>query len=488
MEVAGRRVWILVPGKPADRRTVFLANYWAVAALVLERYAPAAVVGLQAVKLLLGDWAPPETLPVCHAANQSEYLLTLEPGFSLRLRPRQLSAGRIESLEGPGRASIPVLSASDVLVTLDEPEIAAGIEPISAWLRHLVIREPDLDRAVEDWPRPQVLQRLADLANALGNTSLGRQLDAAARRLSGRTATPARTGIGSRIRVPAGLSGDPRVGGSSWLDEQAMRLTRQRAEVEVLLGDKLAKLPTFSIKPLIASAAQAKAYDAYHSTTMEGYRISPEVVESIVLGEPRPNGPRDEESLRAAMAVQGYAAAFDLVLKLAKERVPLTGSVILDLYEDLFRPSVDAGVVAPGELRGWRTSAVALRGWRYIPPNPSKIRDLIGGLERFVVRTDLHPVVRAVITHLEFVTIHPFVDGNGRLGRLLMNLALLVGGLPWVTIRVDERLPFFKSIETAQVDADTEPFIRYLWHQIRQSAGDLERQRHRRKPGRRSKV
>jgi Fic family protein len=476
LEVAGRRAWILVPGKPTDRRIPFLANYWPVVSLVLERYAPAAIAGVEAVKLLLGDWAPPEILPAYHAANQSEYLLALEPGFSLRLRPRHLPTDRIEQLDGPGRARIPVLSAPDVLVTLDEREIAAGVEPVSAWLRHLVIRAPELERAVENWPRPQVLQRLADMASMLGNTSLGKQLDAVARRMSGRTATPARTGVGSRIQIPAVLLDEPRGGGSPWLDEQAMRLARQRAETDALLGDRLAKLPAFPMRRLIANATAAKAYDAYHSTTMEGYRISPEIVESIVRGEPATDGPQDAESLRAAMAVQGYSVAFDHVLQLAKARTPITASMILDLYEDLFRPSVDAGIIKTGELRGWRTSAVGLRGWRHVPPNPKKIRDLIDGLGRFAARTDSHPVVSAAIVHLEFVTIHPFLDGNGRLGRLLMNLALLEGGSPWVTIRADERMPFFKSIETAQVDGDTEPFIRYLWHQIRQATSDLEKQ------------
>jgi Fic family protein len=66
------------------------------------------------------------------------------------------------------------------------------------------------------------------------------------------------------------------------------------------------------------------------------------------------------------------------------------------------------------------------------------------------------------------------VDGNGRLGRLLMNVALLSGGLPWVTIRADERIPFFRAIETAQVDGNTVPFIKYVWHQVRQAIRDLE--------------
>ena len=55
MEVAGHRVWILVPQAPTDRRAILIANYWPVITLVLERYAPAAIVGLDAVKLHFGE-------------------------------------------------------------------------------------------------------------------------------------------------------------------------------------------------------------------------------------------------------------------------------------------------------------------------------------------------------------------------------------------------------------------------------------------------
>lgn len=474
MEVAGRRTWILVPQAPTDRRAVFLSNYWPVVENVLARYSPSAVVGLEAVRLHLGDFTPPAIMPVQHGANRSEYLLELEPGFFLRLRPRDIAGVKTQEVEAPGGARINVLAAADLLATLDEPEVANGVEPVTAWLRHLVIRTPDIERATNEWPRPQVLQRLADVSAAIDNKPLARQLDAAARRISARLAPPSRTGIGTRIVIPPAILAQPRASGSPWLDEQAMRLERQSAEVLKLLHSQIAGVATFRLPQLIANAVQSKAYDAYHSTTMEGYRISPDAVDAIVRGESPLDGPLDEVSLRAAMAVQGYSIAFDSVLARARKRAPVTESLILDLYEDLFRPSVDAGIVEPGELRGWRTSSVSLKGWRHVPPNARKIRDLISGLEGFAAKSGIDPVTRAFLVHLEFITIHPFLDGNGRLGRLLMNLELLSGGLPWVTIRADERNAFFRAIESAQVDQDTVPIIRFLWHLLRQSINDLD--------------
>src|SRR5882762_8048315 len=223
-----------------------------------------------------------------------------------------------------------------------------------------------------------------------------------------------------------------------------MRLARQQTEIQAVVGTQAKALSTFPWRTLRANAEQVKAYDAYHSTTMEGYRISREISDAIVRGDPLPDGPQDRETLQAAMAIQGYSVAFNEVLTRAQRKAPVDTDLILDLYEALFRPSVDAGITDSAALRGWRNSSVGLRGWRYVPPNPKKIPDLIGGFERFIAREDLNPLARAMLTQLEFVTIHPFLDGNGRLGRLLMNHSLLSAGYPWVTVRSDERMPFFQ--------------------------------------------
>ena len=484
MDVAGKRAWILTTVRPLDRRAVFIANYWPVVALVLGRYEPAAIAGLSAIRLHLEDFSPPEQLLAHQSANQSEYALPLESGFIMRLRPRAVPAARLNFVDAPGGVKIPVLSAADIVSTLDEREINGGIEPVSAWLRHLVIRTPDLESASTERPRAATLQRLADVAGALNNDPLARQLDAAARRISARISPPSRTGVGTRIQVPPVLQRSPRGSGSPWLDEQAMRLARQETEIRDLVGAQAKTLPTFSWRPLQGSAEQVKAYDAYHSTTMEGYRISREISDAIVRGEPLPGGPQDRETLQAAMAIQGYSIAFNEVLARAQRKAPVDTDLILDLYEALFRPSVDAGITDSAALRGWRNSSVSLRGWRHVPPNPRKIPDLIGGLERFAVRKDLSPIGRALLVHMEFVTIHPFMDGNGRLARLLMNYVLLSAGLPWVTIRSDERVPFFRAIESAQVDGDAIPFIQFVWHLIQQSATDLQRKQSGRKTGR----
>jgi Fic family protein len=425
-----------------------------------------------AVRLHLADFTPPSTLRVYHDASQSEYRVQLEPGFGCLLQPRSLPEAALTLVNGPNDARIPVLGPADLLLTLDEQEIQMGLEPVLAWLRHLTLRTQDLDDALMRHRRPVVVQRLADLAAEAGNSSLGRQLDAASRRVSAHIVPPSRTGVGTRILVPPALTVQSPASASPWMDSQRMRLARQSDEVAAAF--KEVDIPTFTAEVIAAHALNAKAYDAYHSTTMEGYRITPEVVDAIVAGNALPDGPTNAKDLEAAMNVQGYSHAFDRVLALASAHMSITREVVLDLHESLYRPSVEAGLMRPEDLRKWRTGPVGLAGFQHVPPNHLKLPDLMRGLEEFAVREDLTPMQRALLVHLEFVTIHPFSDGNGRIGRLLMNMALIETGHPWVTVLSDARTPFFKTIEAAQVRDETNPFIRFLKHEILGATRDLE--------------
>lgn len=96
---------MLTTDKSVEGRAAFLANYWPVVALVLKRYQPAAVAGVAAIRVHLEDFSPPEDLASYQGANQSEYKLTLYPGFRLRLRPRPLTADDIMTVTAPGSLS-----------------------------------------------------------------------------------------------------------------------------------------------------------------------------------------------------------------------------------------------------------------------------------------------------------------------------------------------------------------------------------------------
>ncbi|MFL5575143.1 MAG: Fic family protein [Gemmatimonadaceae bacterium] len=316
-----------------------------------------------------------------------------------------------------------------------------------------------------------MLARIGDLANELGNTTLAKQIDTAVGAIASFPASASATGVGTRLVVPTPLTSLPRGSSQPWLDRQLMTLERIRAVLDDLLQERVGPPPDLSLARLVGHARQAKQYDAYHNTTMEGYRITKEVSDAVVNGTPLPEI-SSQEQLRAIMAVQGYSRAFDLVIERVRKppAPPIDEGLILDLYVEFFRPSVDAGTVTEADLRGWRTINVGLAGgWRHSPPGAGKVPSLIRGMSELAAHTTLRPLTRAVLTHLEFVTIHPFMDGNGRLGRLLMNHALIEAGYPWVTIRSDEKHPYFQALERAQVDGDVEPLGEFLAVHIKQA-------------------
>src|SRR5271155_5282581 len=79
-----------------------------------------------------------------------------------------------------------------------------------------------------------------------------------------------------------------------------------------------------------------------------------------------------------------------------------------------------------------------------------------------ILSKETEPVVRVVLGHFFFVYIHPYMDGNGRMGRFLMNVMLASGGYPWTVIPVEERDTYMKSLEKASVDQNIEDFVKFI--------------------------
>jgi Fic family protein len=78
------------------------------------------------------------------------------------------------------------------------------------------------------------------------------------------------------------------------------------------------------------------------------------------------------------------------------------------------------------------------------------------------LQTEKEASVRAVLGHFIFVYIHPYSDGNGRMGRFLMNVMLASGGYPWTVIPLDERETYMKALEKASVEQNIEEFAKFL--------------------------
>jgi len=207
--------------------------------------------------------------------------------------------------------------------------------------------------------------------------------------------------------------------------------------------------------------------DAYHSLSIEGYRVSRDLIERVRNGAWNPDEHEDDYERRDALAARGYFEAFQLV----KDSVgrALRGDNPGDVadehhgawYRALWAPSVTAGLVTPADLAGYRNGPVYIRRSRHLPPPREAVRDLMPALFD-LLRAEDDPAVRVVLGHFVFVYIHPYTDGNGRIGRFLMNLMFAAGGYPWTVIPVERRDDYMAALEVASTGQNIVPLTEFL--------------------------
>lgn len=207
--------------------------------------------------------------------------------------------------------------------------------------------------------------------------------------------------------------------------------------------------------------------DAYHSLSIEGYQVSADLIERVRSGNWNPENNAGDRENRDALAARGYWQAFQSV-KTSMESI-LAGANPGETadadysrwYSELFGPSVGAGILRPADLAGFRNGPVYIRRSMHVPANAEAVRELMPAFFE-LLRNEAEPAVRVVLGHFIFVYIHPYVDGNGRMGRFLMNLMLAAGGYPWAVIPVERRGEYMAALESASVDQDIEPFARLI--------------------------
>ncbi len=207
--------------------------------------------------------------------------------------------------------------------------------------------------------------------------------------------------------------------------------------------------------------------DAYHSLSIEGYHVSELLIERVRSGDWDPETNRKDKEYADALAARGYWQAYQAVkkslIKILNKNSP--GTVVSNdhsiWYRELFAPSVSAGLLGASDLAGYRNQPVYIRKSRHVPPRYEALRDLMPAFFS-LLKDEAEPAVRAVLGHFFFVYIHPYVDGNGRMGRFLMNVMLAGGGYPWTVIPLETRNDYMAALEEASVRKNIAPFSRFL--------------------------
>ena len=127
----------------------------------------------------------------------------------------------------------------------------------------------------------------------------------------------------------------------------------------------------------------------------------------------------------------------------------------------LFGPSVATGILKQEDLAGYRTGPVYIKQSKHTPPNKEAVREMLPAFFDLLAEEE-NPAVRVVLGHFFFVYIHPYSDGNGRMGRFLMNLMMAAGGYSWTVIPVEKREEYMHALEAASVTQDLVPFVEFI--------------------------
>ena len=220
------------------------------------------------------------------------------------------------------------------------------------------------------------------------------------------------------------------------------------------LLDEKRPLPNYTLKSL---REKLLLEWTYHSNAIEGNTLTINetkvVLEGITVGG---------KTMREHLEVINHRNAITYVEGIVKNGEPLSEWQIKNIHRLILKGINDeyAGV--------YRDQQVFISGAKHVPPAPLLINEQMDKLINWYEQeTDhLHPITRGAMLHVIFVGIHPFIDGNGRTSRLLLNLELMKEGFPPIIIKVENRLQYYETLDKAHTEKDYGDFIQLVAKEV----------------------
>lgn len=195
----------------------------------------------------------------------------------------------------------------------------------------------------------------------------------------------------------------------------------------------------------------------YNSNAIEGNTLTLQetalVLEGITI---------DRKPLKDHLEAVGHKDAFLYIQELVKDKVPFSESIIKQIHTLVLmdRPE-DRGV--------YRRIPVRIMGAYHTPPEPVVVPEQMEKLIKEFSKKKLHPIESAALFHLKFEGIHPFVDGNGRTGRLILNLFLMQNGYPPINVKFTDRRRYYEAFDSYYRDNDAGTMIQMIAEYVKQS-------------------
>lgn len=216
--------------------------------------------------------------------------------------------------------------------------------------------------------------------------------------------------------------------------------------------EKLLKMQTSNSENIFKNFNKAFEIEyAHNSTAIEGNTLT--LIETKVLLEDKISV--GKKSLCEIYEVVNHNKAFSYVKNCIAEDKPLDENIVKDIHSILMENILVGGI--------YRNVEVRITGAKHKPPVPSEmyhqIKDFFSNLN---FKSDLNPIELASWTHAEFVKIHPFVDGNGRTSRLIMNYQLMKHGFLPISVNKEDKLDYFNFLEEYAVNGNLELFADFI--------------------------
>lgn len=177
--------------------------------------------------------------------------------------------------------------------------------------------------------------------------------------------------------------------------------------------------------------------------------------------------------LRDFYETVGHGKAYNFMFTLIGEK--RISALDIKTMHRLFFKEIDednAGV--------WRKEPIMVSGTNYVFPHPDELEEIMAELDYWIEneRSNYHPVIFAALLHLKFVSIHPFIDGNGRAARLIMNLALIQDGYQLAIIPPMLRMEYNDNIRQYQNKGKSEPFCGFIADRVYETQKEIMRLLH----------
>lgn len=190
----------------------------------------------------------------------------------------------------------------------------------------------------------------------------------------------------------------------------------------------------------------------HNSTAIEGNTLT--LLETkVVLEDGVAIGGKE---LREIYEVINHKKAYEYVKKCIAEEKALDENIVKDLHAILTENIIVGGI--------YRNEAVRISGAGFTPPCGNEmymqVKDFYKALK--IKEKELNAIELAAWTHAEFVRIHPFVDGNGRTSRLLMNYQLLLNGYLPISVAKENRIDYYNALEQYAVNGNLKPFADFI--------------------------